>query len=158
MVQVDDEAPVQVVSVRPHLPNHPVSEPKKEATGKNYQKKTVENCGYCKKRGSPCVRHGGLDTQNYKGKAKDMKAEEKNVEWCTKCQAFTTHTAYNHPAEPVNTNPVPKVEPEFMPGHEKEGAELESWRPKPRLPGDKNYGRATRTDRENKQVIPDSKL
>ena len=61
--------------------------------------------------------------------------EEQKVDWCKHCQAYTTHDSDHHPK--------PKVEPQFMPGHEKSAAEIEDWRPKTTGIDDKPVPRGT---------------
>ena len=70
--------------------------------------------------------------------------EEKQVDWCKYCQAYTTHSSLGHPKV--------DIEPQFLPGHEKTAEEIESWRPKISVPADRDksaYGAGSTTSSTN---------
>lgn len=67
-------------------------------------------------------------------------ASEPDVHYCRYCLAYTTHSSAEHRAKQAQE----KAEPQFLLGHEKSADEVESWRPKPILPGEPGYASASR--------------
>lgn len=79
-----------------------------------------------------------------KQKGVPLPKPEEKVEWCKFCVAFTTHSSKTHP----RSDPPKAPKPEFLPGHEKSTAEIDSWRPRTILPGTAEYNSAPRDDTE----------
>lgn len=122
-IEHEDEAPIVVnkptkpVVITPPEPEQPA----RQLPNNGNPASREPSCGYCRKRGEPCVRHGGDDSQNYAGKADARKERQRkynaryrakqkakkaagggdNVEWCKHCEAYTTHSTANHPGVEV---------------------------------------------------------
>jgi hypothetical protein len=133
-------------------PEAPADAPRKYQRGQTAEQKRAKTAEYNRR-------------WRNKQKAKEMGVAEPvraDVEWCKKCQAFTTHNTKGHPVpanaaqKAWNNKPNPSkgvvVKPpaplnpgsDFLPGHEKSAAEIEEWKPTAIVPGSPGYSEAER--------------
>lgn len=159
-IEVDDEQPIAVTKVQGEVVvTHPASEAIVRERGAPITRNSKRACDVCGKditgyhpKAKVCSDECRKEkakrySAKYHGRVPTVeKPDDPEVEWCKKCQAWTTHNTKSHVEEPFTLDPT--AEPQFLPGHEKSEEEIASWAPKPILPGQPGYSSTPRDDTE----------